>query len=123
MTLKWKVIVGCRRGNSVLCSVDPDPVLFDLAAEVGVSWKELAIDVGSSDMIDVIEREAPARTPKEQAFKMLRKLHAKMGHSVFNFDDIRARIRKITKKQYDAQLKSETGDVLSSLFDMKMSLC
>ena len=91
-------------GYSVTLSVDPDQLLFELAEEVGVHWKELAIDVDfRSHEIDVIEKEA--RTPKEQAHKMLRQLHSRMGHSNFNVNQIRAMIQKIRRKQYDAQLK------------------
>ena len=96
---------GSRCYNSVLCSVGPDQVLFELADEVSVVWKELAIDVGIKGYeIDVIEKEAA--NSKDQAFKMLRLLHAKMSHTEFNVDEIRARLQKIKRKLYDAQLKS-----------------
>ena len=51
-----------------------------------------------------IEREA--QTPRSRALEMLRQLHTKMSPSDFSLDDIRERIRKIKRKQYDAQLKS-----------------
>ena len=101
--------VASLRNPSALCCLDRDQELYALADEVGAFWKDLAVDVGISYVVDAIEREALASSPKEQAFKMLRKLHAKMGHSNFNFEDIRARIKKIKRKQYDAQLKSNIG--------------
>ena len=96
-----------------MCSVDSDQSLFELVDEVGVLWKELAIDVGfRSHEIDRIENEA--RTPKEQAYKMLRHLQSRKGHSDFNVDQVRARIRKIKRKQYDAQLKRNIWDYPTS---------
>ena len=86
-------------------------MLFELAEEVGILWKELAIDVGFRGYeIDLIEKEA--RTPKEQAYKMLRQLHSKLGHSDFNVDEVRGKIRKIKRKQYEAQLKRNTWNTL-----------
>jgi tetratricopeptide (TPR) repeat protein len=82
-----------------------DKELFELADEVGVFWKELALDLGlRGDEVDSIEKEAS--TNRDRAFKMLRHLHAKTSKkSVFNVDDVRARLGNIKEKQYDAQLK------------------
>ena len=86
-------------------------MLYELSEEVGIVWKELAIDVGfRSHELDLIEKEA--RTPQQQAHKMLRQLHSRMGYSDFNVDEIRARIRKIKQKQYEAELKRNTGNSL-----------
>ena len=90
-----------------MLSLDPDRLLFDLAEEVGVFWKELAINVDfRSHEIDLIEKEA--RTPKEQAHKMLRQLHSRMGHSTFDVYHVRSRLQRIKRKQYNAQLKRNT---------------
>ena len=88
-----------------MCSVDSDRVLFELADEVGIYWKQVAMDVDFRiHEIDVIEKEA--RTPKEQACKMLYQFRSKIGHSNFSSDKIRSRLRKIKQKEYDAELKS-----------------
>jgi hypothetical protein len=87
-----------------------DKELFELADEVDVFWKELALDLGlTGDELDFIEKEAT--TTRDRAFKMLRHLHAKTSaKGVFNVDDVRARLGKIKEKQYDTQLKSNTTD-------------
>jgi tetratricopeptide (TPR) repeat protein len=83
---------------------NPDRLIYDLADEVGVLWKELALDLGfRSHEIDVIENEA--RTPKEQAHKMLRQLLAKVGYSGFNVAEVRAKNEKIKRKQNGTQPK------------------
>ena len=83
--------------KSVLCSVGSDRVLFELADQVGVVWNELAIDVGMKGYnLDAIEEAA---NPKDQALKMLRLLHAKMSHTEFNVDEVRARLQKIKRKR------------------------
>ena len=103
-------------------SVDLGPVLFELADEVGVFWKKLAVDVGiGSYDIDLIEKQASS--PNERAVKMLKQFLAKMGHNAFNVDDIRIRIKKIKQKQYDAQLKSNIETFCLVCFDMKTLLC
>ena len=59
---------------------------------------------------------------KGQELKMLRLLRAKMGD--FSCDEVRARTRKIKRKQYDAQLKCKTiGTFHPLLLDIKRSLC
>jgi tetratricopeptide (TPR) repeat protein len=89
-------------------SSNPDKAMFELAAEVGVLWKDLALDLGiRASELDIMEKEAS--TIKGRAFKMLRHLHAKTSASptsILNIDDIKTRLRKIKEKQYDAQLKA-----------------
>ena len=95
---------GCD--NSVLCSVVSDQLLFELADEVGVLWKELAMDFKFQlHEVDAIEKEA--QTPRGRALKTLRQLRAKMSHtdSDFDCDEVRASMRKIKLKQYNAQIK------------------
>jgi uncharacterized protein YbjQ (UPF0145 family) len=105
-----------QRISSVFCCVRLDKELFELADEVDVFWKELALDLGlTGDELDFIEKEAT--TTRDRAFKMLRHLLAKMSaNSVFNVDDIRTRLMKIKEKQYDAQLKSNTTNTAFSRF-------
>ena len=78
-------------------------MLFELSDEVGVLWKELALELGfRSYHIHAIEEKAA--NPKDGAFKMLRELCDNAIH--FNVDEVRSRLPKIKQKQHDAQLKS-----------------
>ena len=73
-----------------------------MADQVGVVCNEPAIDFGINGYdLDVIEKEAA--NPKDQAFKMLRLLYAKMSRTEFNVDEVRAILQKIKQKN---QLKS-----------------
>ena len=71
---------------------------FELADQVGVVCNEPALVVGINGYdLDAIEKEAA--NPKDQAFKMLRLLYAKMSRTEFNVDEVSARLQKIKRKQ------------------------
>lgn len=82
-----------------------DLLLYNLALEIGVDWKELAVRVGMTFRdTDVIEMEA--HTPKEQACKMLRLLLDRLGRHNFNLDSIHGQLSLIRKKKQAEQWKS-----------------
>ena len=88
-----------------LCSVVSDLLLFELGNEVGGDWKELAIGLGITvEDMDNIEMEA--RTPKQQAWKMLRLWHSKKGRD-FSVDGIREKLQQIRMNQETKQKQSK----------------
>ena len=101
---------------SVLYSIVSDQLLFELADEVGVLWKELAMDFDFQlQEVEAIEKQA--QTPRGRALKMLRQLRVKMSHidSDFGCDEVRASMRKIKLKQYNVQIKRSISHRCASL--------